>query len=535
MSSHRILLALSLFALASGCANNIAQEVTDETAKLAPGPEAAPAKNYTKMSDSLRCMDRLLLENGIRDFVVLTEDINDNTKKLQVGARDMLISSVSDMTRRSRAIRLITFGGDVSNLVNWLNASGGNKNVYTSFKPNFDIRGSISQMDDNLVQKREGTGITLGPIDFDKSKDSSASILGLDMSIISTDTMEVLPGVVSRNTISLVKEGKGIGAGVGGTIKKNDFGVNYDFAFNRNEGSSQAIRTLIELASIELFGKLTRVPYWNCLGIDPEQAQVKEEISDWYAALDSEGKLIPYVQNQLRIRGVYKGPISADIITPEFKAVLLQARKALGLNDAGGIDEPMFAGLINLKSKTLGAPRDPVAHLTVAQLEAKSKKRRGKTRSIAEAVAEPDTKLEFALSKPPALNINAPPAKVGETLRFSAKAPRDTFAYCYYQEANDSWMRIFPNRFRTDPFVSAQNGLNFPGDMKIDIKSSATGSDEKVVCFNTSADISLGLPADILATDLDAMPGKTLSDLRKGFASVASDNLSEQTVEFKKR
>ena len=534
MKKYRAILILPLFTLGAGCTTNMAQEVTDESVKMASGPEAAPAKNYTKMNDSLRCMDRLLLENGIRDLIVLTEDINDNTKKLQVGSRDMLVSAVSDMTRRSRAVRLITFGGDVSNLVNWLNASGGNSNVYTTLKPNFDIRGSISQLDDNLAQKREGAGITVGPIDFDKSKDASVSILGLDMSIISTDTMEVMPGVVSRNTISLSKEGSGLGGGVGGTIKKKDFGINYDFSFNKNEGSSQAVRTLIELSTVELFGKLTRIPYWNCLGVDPDQSQVKDEMSDWYYALEAEGKLVPYVQNQLRIRGVYNGPINAAVITPEFKKVIPEVRTALGLNNDGGIDEAFFSKLINVKSKTLGAPRNPVAHLTVAQLSAKSKNRRGKTRSLVDPM-DVDAKLEFSLSKPPTMTITAPPIKVGEPIQFKVKTPKDTFVYCYYQESNDNWMRIFPNRFQPDPFLSAQSGLNFPGNMKVEVKAAASGQGEKIACFNTSADISLGLPPEIIASDFEILPGQKMADLRNGFSSVAADNLSVREFDLKKR
>ena len=44
-------------------------------------------------------MDTLLIDYGVRDDA--DEDLDDETKKLNVGARDMLISSVSDMTRRS--------------------------------------------------------------------------------------------------------------------------------------------------------------------------------------------------------------------------------------------------------------------------------------------------------------------------------------------------------------------------------------------------------------------------------------------------
>ncbi len=529
----KIIVALAV--ALGGCASNTHQEVTKEINTVATGPESAPMKNITKMSDSLRCMDRLFLENGIRDLVVLTEDINDNTKKLQMGSRDMLISAVSEMTRRSRAVRLITFGGDVSNLVNWLNASGANKNVYT-FKPDFDIRGSISQMDDNLVQKREGGGVTLGPINLDKSRDGSAAILGLDMSIISTQTMEVLPGVVSRNSISVVKEGQGVGAGVSGTISKKDFGINYDFSFNKNEGTSQAVRTLIELASIELFGKLARVPYWSCLGIDAEQALVKDEISDWYAALDAEQKLIPYIQNQLRIRGVYRGPISKDL-TPELNRAVAVARQGLELR-AGGIDEELFTGLVNLKSKTLGAPSDPVAHLTVAQLDKKSvnrlKGKKTRSRSIG-GETDQEAVIEFNLSKPKSISITAAPVKPGDSVTFNVKTPENTFAYCYYKEGADNWMRVFPNRFQSDPFVSSSKGLAFPGDMKVDIKVGSKQQKESVTCFNTTADIRMGLSPDVFTPDLETASGLSLESLRAGFSKVAANNLSEATFELVKR
>ena len=328
--------------LLTSCASSLQRDVEAEAHGMRQGPRSAPQQNFTSMADSLRCMDKLFIENGVRDLVVLTEDLRDNTKKLNVGARDMLTSAVSDMTRRSRAIRLITFGGDVSNLVNWLNASGANSRVYT-FKPDFDIRGSISQMDDNMVQQRKSSGFSLGPFDLDSSKDSGAAVLGLDLSIISTQTMELLPGVVSRNSILVSKDNSSTGGSLRGSISKQAFGVNYDFSFNRTEGSAQAVRTLIELASIELFGKLTRTPYWSCLGIDPEHKMVKDEISDWYHALEQEGKLLPYTQNQLRIRGVYSGPVDGTM-NSDFKAVIPKARKALGLPELGTVDEAFLAG-----------------------------------------------------------------------------------------------------------------------------------------------------------------------------------------------
>lgn len=535
---RRVLATLLPIALA-GCVapSQVKESVLEEAKTVQKGPEAAPQKNYTNMQDSLRCMDRLFLDNGVRDLVVLTEDIVDNTKKLPVGARDMLTSAVSDMTRRSRAIRLITFGGDVINLVNWLNASGTNSRVYT-FKPDFDIRGSISQMDDNMIQGRAGGGISLGPISADQSKDANAAVLGLDLSIISTQTMELLPGVTSKNSIVVVKEGEGSGASLTGRVAKQSFGINYDFSFNRNEGTAQAVRTLIELAAIELFGKLTRVPYWTCLGVDEEHPVVRDEIGDWYYSLSHEQKLIPYFQNQLRIRGVYKGPVDGSV-NPEFVAVVPRARKALGLPTAGDLDEAFFAGLINLKSKTLGAPKNAVAHLTLAQMaEKQAAQAKRKKRSINQ---HPDFTDDVPPSVAPSLvkakpvEIISKPTSVGADIKMSIRAPESSFAYCFYQDTPDSWMRIFPNRFTSDPLLMKGKAVDLLGKQKIQIKAGPKEQKEMLACFNTSADIGLALSPEVRGGDFESNPGLTLTRLRKEFSTVTAGTYSESLHEIRKR
>jgi hypothetical protein len=518
----------------AGCVTpgQVKENVVEEVKTIQKGPDSTPQKNYTNMQESLRCMDRLFIENGIRDLVVLTEDIVDNTKKLPVGGRDMLTSAVSDMTRRSRAIRLITFGGDVINLVNWLNASGANSRVYT-FKPDFDIRGSISQMDDNLIQGRAGGGVSIGPISADKSNDANAAVLGLDLSIISTQTMELLPGVSSRNSIVVVKEGEGTGASLTGRVAKQSFGVNYDFSFNRNEGTAQAVRTLIELATIELFGKLTRVPYWTCLGVDSEHPVVKDEIGDWYYALAGEQKLVPYVQNQLRIRGVYKGPVDGTL-NKDFVTVVPLARKALGLSEHGDIDEAMFSGLINLKSKDLGGPKNTVAHLTIAQLNTKSikkNKKRSFNSSTEDAYENPSVSK---LIKPRPIQIAMKPVPVGADIGLTVHASETSYAYCYYQETSNQWMRVFPNRYATDPLLIKGKPVNLLSEQKIQIKAGPKDQKEMLACFNTSSDISMELPPEVRSGDFEPNPELTLPRLRQAFSTATSNTFGEAVHEIKK-
>lgn len=508
--------AISVFlttTLLTGCASSLQRDVEAEAHAMRQGPRSAPQQNFTSMADSLRCMDKLFIENGVRDLVVLTEDLRDNTKKLNVGARDMLTSAVSDMTRRSRAIRLITFGGDVSNLVNWLNASGANSRVYT-FKPDFDIRGSISQMDDNMVQQRKSSGLSLGPFDLDSSKDSGAAVLGLDLSIISTQTMELLPGVVSRNSILVSKDNSSTGGSLRGSISKQAFGVNYDFSFNRTEGSAQAVRTLIELASIELFGKLTRTPYWSCLGIDPEHKMVKDEISDWYHALEQEGKLLPYTQNQLRIRGVYAGPVDGTM-NPDFKAVIPKARKALGLPELGTVDEAFLAGLLNLRSKAINAPRTPVAHLTLAQLNARNSK-------IKKRGIDAGTEAEVM---PQPVNVTPLLGQAGN-MQVSVSAQENTFVYCYLNDDSNKLSRIYPNRFSKDSWLGQGKTLAIPGEMKFQIKASKNKKDA-LHCFNTRTDVANALPPEAMGADFEPLKNYSLKTLRQNFSNVTGGLYAE--------
>ncbi len=56
---------------------------------------------------------------------------------------------------------------------------------------------------------------------------------------------------------------RGVAGDLGGRIKKA--GVFLNFSFDRSEGTHQAIRTLLQLNSIEVLGKLAKVPYTQCL------------------------------------------------------------------------------------------------------------------------------------------------------------------------------------------------------------------------------------------------------------------------------
>ena len=309
------------------------------------GPKSPVVKNITNFSSALRCMDEKMMMYGIRDLTIITEDIEDKTKKVSVGAKDMLISAVSQMTQRSQAIRLIAYGTDSANLINFMTQRE-EKGLY-QLSPVYGIRGSISQYDESMTKENAGGGLffrnnTVGT-GIGASANASASMLGLDLTMMRTADMTVVPGVSSSNAVVIIRSGSG--ASIEAEIKK--FGMNYEMNLSQSEGVAQATRNLIDLAVIELFGKLTKTPYWTCLGGSTSSPAVKNEIDSWYYNLFSDrATFVAYWQNQMRLRGLYNKPVNG-VPDEELTAAVEIYREALGLEKNAKLDPQLFAVYLN--------------------------------------------------------------------------------------------------------------------------------------------------------------------------------------------
>ena len=119
-----------------------AQRPAVQVQPAAAGPQATPQRNLTHFADGLRCMDDMMYRYGVRDVSVMVEKMQDQSRKLGAGTRDMMVSAFADMTRRSRGVRLVTFGQDNQNVVQLLSIA----QRLNDFKvvPQYDIRGAIT-------------------------------------------------------------------------------------------------------------------------------------------------------------------------------------------------------------------------------------------------------------------------------------------------------------------------------------------------------------------------------------------------------
>src|SRR3569623_1457822 len=256
-----------------GCSSpGVTPPVIDSAHRLKQGPQEKPFRSITSFSSALRCMDDLMISNGVRDVSVLVEDLIDQTKKVNAGTKDMLISAVSDMTKRSRAIRLIAYGQDSGNLIGFL-AAAERKNAY-AIVPQYDIKGSISQFDDNIAKKSVELGLAHGEnFNLGYGRSGAATILGIDLTILNTGDLSVVWGVTSRNAVLIYKSGKGLD-GEGNPALAQAV-VDQRAAL----GLSSEVKADLPLVTALLTGKTGDVPASGALAVARPSPQVPAALS----------------------------------------------------------------------------------------------------------------------------------------------------------------------------------------------------------------------------------------------------------------
>ena len=512
---RRLAIPLALAATLGGCSTlDVKQKTIEQTEAAKRGPEQAPFRTITGFSQALRCMDNQMIDYGVRDVSMLVEDVLDQTKKVNAGTRDMLISAVSDMTRRSRAIRVVAFGRDATNVISFL-ASAQRQSAYEVI-PQFDIKGSVSQFDENVIRNQKDLGVAFQPfINLGISRDAATNILGLDLSVLTTDDMSILPGVTSRNSVVILKSGKGFD----GDAAYHKFGLNFSMSLSKSEGQSQALRGLVELAAIELMGKLTKTPYWTCLGADPKaNEEIRQEISDWYYAMAaSRVELIAYFQNQLRRRGFYQGPIDGTF-NPALDEAISNYRAALGMSKQALLDEALFTAYLAADHSKIPPPARPAVFVAAA---------------AAPQPAAPTQATGAGAAGPIALTLSTPNNQTrfarGEAFSLLVRPTRDAHVYCYLQDETTKITRFYPNRFSRDSLVATAKPLLLPGPMRFQLMMNAKGAKETIACFATQRDVMADLPKGVVGVDFEPLPVASLEQVRSAFVNTSGGAVAQET------
>ncbi|HUL64488.1 MAG TPA: DUF4384 domain-containing protein [Burkholderiaceae bacterium] len=557
---HFVTVFAAVLAALSGCGAVPVRSGAD--VQKAINPITPPQRNATDFSEALGCMDDLLLRFGVVDVTVLLEELQDKTQKLNAGTRDMLVSAVSDMTRRSRAIRLVTFGSDTNNAVN-LQGQLEKRQPFAAL-PKYDIRGSITQFDDEVGRDQVDAGlpkITLpgnASLALSTSRARQFGAIALDLSMINTADLTLVPGVSSKNLVVLTRDLTTNQASA--TLQK--IGIGFTFTYGRTEGPAQALRSMVELATIELFGKLLRLPYWECLRIPADNPRVQKELDDWFFAMSRNREVVGFFQEQLRNRGLYSGPAD-QAASPDLERAIAAFRRQVGIAPGTEIDRSTFAALVLQRTGPAPAPApaaQPVAASVVAPVAAPVNNTAGTAVAAAQVAAAQTNATPPVPSVIPASSAaTTPPTqpseaaspahgdvaaaariqmskqlyRVGDDVSFHVLATVGSYLYCYLQDSAGQVRRIFPNRFASDARVQSPLPILMPGAMRFAFQADASGPAERIGCVTTPQDVSGTLPQPLRIADFERVSAASLEDLVPLFAKAAGGNvpLTVATVE----
>lgn len=495
-----VVLALAL----SACATQGAlQEVRTNS-----NPADRAQRNITNFTPALRCMDDMMFARGTRDVTVMMEEFRDATQRVPVSARDMMTSAMSDMTRRSRGVRLSLFGSDQQNLAQLLQQA--QKTNAFGVIPQYNIRGTISQFDDSVSKTGGSVGISIVEKLFGvrAGLDTKFSVIGLDAAVVDTSSLTLIPGVSSKNTTVLTSRDA---SAADGQAKLENPGIGLVFSFNtaRSDGPSQAARNMVELATLELVGKLIRAPYWQCLGVPDADPEIQREMDDWFLSMD-ETERVQFFKENMREKRYYDGAIDGNTEAAFFSALKLY-RKALNLPETGPVDQAFFKTFI-----TTATPRGPLA---------------GTPRKVVVANATPSAPANSATPEPaalveapaasaiPAVTISQqiPLAKGANAMNLSVQVHSPGYLYCYSQDpVTRRIQRIFPNRFGRDPRVEAGRPVQLPGQGRFVLNPAA-----EIACLHAPREIYGDLPPPLRWGDFEDIKASRFEEIRDMFSQAS--------------
>jgi hypothetical protein len=261
----------------------------------------------------------------------------------------MLISTVSQMANRSKALRFVAYGADIKDMLALQSAHPNKKSFRT---PDYFIRGGITQHNKKLWSGQGGAGAS-GEFDV---KGESLQPLGsfsgqkgfgtisIDLNVGTISNLQMVPGMTSSNTIAIYT---GDSKSETADLSIGNFGLTFSMNENMKRDFNGVYRALIQVGMIELVGRLQKVPYWRCLenaGTIPERSKKLRQQYDEMAKTPHE--LVRYIQEKLMAMSYFQGPADG-----KFKDNTKQAIEAYqqhhNLIANGEIDFDMFK-LLNL-------------------------------------------------------------------------------------------------------------------------------------------------------------------------------------------
>ncbi|NZA03522.1 DUF4384 domain-containing protein [Ottowia beijingensis] len=505
----------------SGCATPLSPKedaLFQSYASATDRPATRPVRSMSSFSDSLVCMDRMMRDAEVPTTLITSKYIPDFSGRVPVAAKEMVITALSQMSRQSNAFRYVDFEVDIArqDTVQNLTTILLNNNQMELQRPALYVSGAISFVDQNVLSNRHSAGLSGARIEAGYDRSRAATIIGLEMHLGDFRTRTLIPGLDSANEVIMGTSGQGLDlAGRIGT-----YGVQFNVGRDLVQGSGAAMRTLVELAAIELAGKWTHLPYWRCLTLDNTHPEFQRQLRVWYDEGDRTTRS-RMVQRYLASRGYLA---ASETALPPGHALLREAvgrfQADVGAVVTGEIDFPVYERA--LRDFVAVGEDGQLARVGWAELSA------GQTK------IEPFT-IDLQIEN---TSRDRTAFEAGTHIFASATISRAAHLFCYINDANGNIVKIQPNMLSPESLVSANQAIRLPDWMvpypAFVLTAGAKGS-EALMCVATNEDPMLKMPPELNVPALTRMQGvASLQALREQFeAAVGAGNMAAQTLEWR--
>ena len=323
------------------------------------------------------------------------------------------------------------------------------------------------------------------------SRNRNASVIGMEMHLGDFRSRTIIPGMDSANEIVIGSGGGGLD--LSGRI--GTYGVQFSVGRDYTQGSGPAIRTLVELAVIELTGKWARLPYWQCLTLDQTHPDFQRQMREWYDSGDAA------TRDQLVKRAlVQQGYLRSDQMQQdggELRTALSRFQADRQLVATGVIDFPTYER--SLRDYVNVSPDGKLSRV-------------GWTPSADAPNQQVATNIRLNVEN---IMLQRTAFEVGEQIFVSASVSRTSYLYCYLASARGTVIRLLPNSTNTSGWLQANQTIRIPDWMSPNpgfVMDAGAPGEEGVACFASDDNMQNKLPTALQTPPFTVIAGVTNLD-----------------------
>ncbi len=121
----------------------------------------------------------------------------------------------------------------------------------------------------------------------------------------------------------------------------------------------------------------------------------------------------------------------------------------------------------------------------------------------------------------------------GEAFNIMVSTQQDAYIYCYFEDQKGEIIRFFPNRFKSNSFVSKEKPIILPGESPFNLNASKDGISERLACFATSDDILSHLPSEVAGVDFETLPVQSLEEVKDIYLKIKDVDVADAIFDIR--